>query len=296
MVPADSPSSTLLKVITKSSSVRQTGGKLASCHNLVVYIDDLLCYSPSLEQHLQDVLEVRVLSILHQEKLYVKASKCEFGSELGFLCHRVSAAGVAVDPSKVAAVHDWPVPHPTSTFTSSLGSVTTTSALSTSMRLLTRLCGQHASWQWGVTEQQSFDLLKQCLTTAPVLCTFDSGRHSVVTTDASEVAISAALTQPDDDGYHHPVAYKSCKLTAAEQAYPLHVLKLLAVVHALLVFHHYLLGSGAPRPPGTLSNFTLRTDNQAVSWLCTKRDINRFLARWLDEIKEFCFDVEHVPG
>ena len=56
------------------------------------------------------------------------------------------------------------------------------------------------------------------------------------------------------------------------------------------------VGSGAPRPPGVLSDFTLRTDKQAVSWLRTERDINRFLAPWLDEIEEFRFDVEHVPG
>jgi hypothetical protein len=73
--------------------------------SVVVYMDDLLCYSPSLEQHLRDVREV--LAILRQEKLFVKASKCEFGrSELGFLGHRVSAAGVAVDPRKVSAVRD----------------------------------------------------------------------------------------------------------------------------------------------------------------------------------------------
>ena len=85
---------------------------------------------------------------------------------------------------------------------------------------LTRLCGPHAPWAWGPAEQLSFDALKQCLTTAPVLGTFDSGRCSVVTTDASEVAISAVLTQPDDEGHHHPVAYESRKLTDAEQAYP----------------------------------------------------------------------------
>jgi len=101
----------------------------------------------------------------------------------------------------------------------------------------------------------------------------------VVTTDASELAVSAVLTQPDDEGHHHPVAYESRKLTEAERAYPAHVLELLAVVHALRAFRHYLLGSSAPRPPGTLSDFTLRTDNQAVSWLRTKRDVNRFLAR-----------------
>jgi hypothetical protein len=137
--------------------------------------------------------------------------------------------------------------------------------------------------------QASFDRLKACLTTASVLRTFDSSWRSILTTDVSEKAISAVLTQPDDDGVHHRVAYESRKLTAAEQAYPAHVLELLAVVHAFRVIRHYLLGSGAPRPPGVRSDFTLRTNNQAVTWLRTKRDINRFLARWLDEIEEFRF-------
>ena len=267
--------------------------------SVVVYMDDLLCYSPSLEQHLRDVREV--LAILRQEKLFVKASKCEFGrSELGFLGHRVSAAGVAVDPRKVSAVRDWPVPASNVELRRFVGLCNYyrrfVDGYADVAAPLTRLCGPHAPWAWGPAEQRSFDALKQCLTTAPVLRTFDSGRRSVVTTDASEVAISAVLTQPDDEGHHHPVAYESRKLTDAEQAYPSHVLELLAVVHALRVFRHYLLGSSAPRPPGTLSDFTLRTDNQAVSWLRTKREVNRFLARWLDEIEEFRFEVEHVPG
>ena len=279
------------------AGVPGAGGPLH--RSVVVYMDDVLCYSPSLEQHLKDVREV--LAILRQERLYVKASKCEFGrSELGFLGHRVSAEGVSVDPRKVSAVRDWPVPDSNADLRRFVGLCNYyrrfVDEYADIAAPLTRLCGPHAPWQWGEAEQRSFDHLKRCLTTAPVLRTFDSGRRSVLTTDASEMAISAVLTQPDDDGQHHPVAYESHKLTAAEQAYPAHVLELLAVVHALRVFRHYLLGSGAPRPPGVRSDFTLRTDNQAVSWLRTKSDVNRFLARWLDEIEEFRFDVEHVPG
>ena len=58
--------------------------------------------------------------------------------------------------------------------------------------------------------------------------------------------MAAILTQPDDDGQQHPIAYESRKLTAAERNYPAHILELLAMVHALRVFQHYLLGSGAP--------------------------------------------------
>jgi hypothetical protein len=92
------------------------------------------------------------------------------------------------------------------------------------------------------------------------------------------------------------VAYESRKLTAAERNYPAHVLELLAVVHALRAFRHYLLGGGAPRPAGCWSDFDLRTDNQAITWLKTNRHLNKMYVRWLDEIEDFRFDVTHLPG
>jgi RNase P subunit RPR2 len=99
------------------------------------------------------------------------------------------------------------------------------------------------------------------------------------------LAVAASLTQPDDEGHQHPVAYESRKLTVAERNYPAHVLELLAVVHALRVFKHYLLGSGAPRPAGCGSDFDLRTDNQAITWLKTNKHLNKMYIRWLDEIE-----------
>ncbi len=71
------------------------------------------------------------------------------------------------------------------------------------------------------------------------------------------------------------MAYESRKLTAAERNYPAHVLELLAMVHALRAFRHYLLGGGAPRLAGCWSDFDLRTDSQAITWLKTNRHLNR---------------------
>ncbi len=68
------------------------------------------------------------------------------------------------------------------------------------------------------------------------------------------------------------------------------------MVHALRVFKHYLLGSGAPRPDGCGSDFDLRTDNQAITWLKTNRHLNKMYVGWLDEIEDFRFDVTHLPG
>jgi hypothetical protein len=115
------------------------------------------------------------------------------------------------------------------------------------------------------------------------------------------VAVAAILTQPDDEGFQHPVACESSKLTAAERNYPAQVLELLAVVHALQVFKHYLLASGAPRPLGCGSDFDLATDTQAITWLKTNRHIpvrcmSAGSTRWRTSASDFRFGVTHLPG
>jgi hypothetical protein len=114
-------------------------------------------------------------------------------------------------------------------------------------------------------------MLAECLTTAPVLLTFDSRRHSVFTTDASKVKTSAVLTQPDDDDVHHPVANESRKITLPpEQAYPVNVLELLAVMDALRVFRHIdLLAPGRTSrcaPTSRRRRVFLRIARLIVSW------------------------------
>ena len=68
------------------------------------------------------------------------------------------------------------------------------------------------------------------------------------------------------------------------------------MVHALRVFRHCLLGGGAPRPAGCWTDFDLRTDNQAITWLKTNRHPNKMYVRWLDGIEDFRLDVTHLPG
>ena len=121
---------------------------------------------------------------------------------------------MAVNQRKVAAVRHWPVPQSNVELRRFVGLCNYyrrfVDGYADIAAPLKRLCAPHALWHFGPAKQASFDTLKQFLTTAPVLCTFDSS------------------PQPDDDGQHHPVAYESRKLTAAEQAYRLHVLELLA--------------------------------------------------------------------
>jgi hypothetical protein len=209
-------------------------GPLGRC--ALVHMDDCLVHSHSLEQHLLDVAEV--LEIFRRRHLFAKSSMCDFGrQELGFLGHRLSHEGVSVGPRKVQSIVEWATP-------TSCCEVRRFTGLANHYRRfvegysevaapLTALGSPAARFAWTPAAQASFDALKAALSSAPVLRTIDPARRAVLTTDASNVAVAAILTQPDDEGRQHPVAYESRKLTAAEQKYPAHVLELLAVVHAL---------------------------------------------------------------
>ena len=89
--------------------------------------------------------------------------------------------------------------------------------------------------------------------------------RAVLTKDANCLKVVVILTQPDDEGHQHLVAYKSSKLIMVEWNYPAHILVLLAVALALRIFRHYLLGNSAPRADGCWSDIDLRTDNQAMA-------------------------------
>ena len=221
-----------------------------------------------------------VLEIFRRRKLYAKSSKYEFGRQkLVFLGHRLSVAGESMDLRKVLSIREWATP-------TSCSEARRFTGLAKYYRRfvegyaevaapLTALGSPTARFVWDPEAQASFEALKQALSSAPVLRTFDPCRRAVLTTDASGLAVAAILTQPDDEGHQHPVAYESRKLTTAERNYPAHILELLAVVHALRIFRHYLLGSGAPRAEGCWSDFDLRTDNQAITWLKTNRHLNK---------------------
>ena len=254
-----------------------------------VYMDDSLIFSRTKADHL---IHVRmVLETLRHHRLYAKASKCQFGrSSVAFLGHVISARGVAMDPRKLSAISTWARPTSCSDVRRFIGLanyyrrfVRRFSALASP---LTSLCSPQASFRWTATEQQSFDALRTALMSAPVLRVWDPTRPTRLTTDASELAVSGILEQPDDDGAFHPIAYESRKLTAPERAYPPHLLELLAVVHCFKSFRPYLLDR----------TFELRTDNASLQWFLQQHSLSHHQARWLNTISEFKFTVVHIPG
>ncbi|GJR25886.1 putative reverse transcriptase domain-containing protein [Tanacetum coccineum] len=168
---------------------------------VIVFIDDVLIYSKTKEDH--EVHLRLMLELLTREKLYAKFSKCEFWLlEVHFLGHVVDQSGIHVDPSKIEVVKNWKAP-------------TTTSE--------------------GEEQEAAFQTLKNNLCDAPILSLPDGVEDFVVYCDASNQGLGCVLMQRDK-----VIAYASRQLKIHEKNYTTHDVELGAVVFALKTWRHYM--------------------------------------------------------
>ncbi|KAJ8349818.1 hypothetical protein SKAU_G00249480 [Synaphobranchus kaupii] len=204
----------------------------------VVYLDDLLVHASDFQQALANLTDV--LAAIRQAGLRLNPKKCQLlRRETAFLGHIVSEWGVATDPSKVAAVRDWPVPGNVDELRTFLGLasyylrfVRDFATLASPLHRLTDKCRPFV-WQEG--QSMAFDQLRAALTEAPVLAYPDAQRPFIVDTDASNTGVEAVLSQEDEDG-ERVVAYYSRALGKADRNYCVTRRELLAVVRALRHF------------------------------------------------------------
>jgi hypothetical protein len=208
---------------------------------VVVFIDDILVYSKNEEEHARH-LHV-VLQRLREHRLYAKLSKCDFWlKEIKFLGHTISQAGIAVDPDKVQEVMNWKPPTTVRWIQSFLGLVgyyrRFIPDFSRIAKPITELLKKEAKFVWGQKCEDAFHTLRQHLTTAPVLAQPDTSKPFDVYCDASGTRLGCALMQDN-----RVIAYASRALKPHEQNYPTHDLELAAVVHALKMWRHDLMGT-----------------------------------------------------
>ena len=201
-----------------------------------VYLDDILIFSEDLETHRRHVR--KILNILKENNVFCKPEKCKFEvEEVEYLGFVISPAGISMDKGKLTAVSDWPIPRKLRDVQSFLGFPNFYRRFiyeySKLVAPLTRLTGKDIPFSWDVAQQEAFAKLKFSFTTAPILAHYDFARPSLVETDASDFVCAAILSQADDAGVIHPVAYFSKKMTPAQCNYPIYDKELLAVVPAL---------------------------------------------------------------
>ena len=258
-------------------------------NNCLVYLDDVIVVGKTFEDHLQNLRNV--FGRLRAAGLKLQPKKCHFCSqEVEFLGHVVSPQGVSVDPKKVDKVANWPVPTSKREVQQFLGLANYyrrfVENFARIAKPLHRLTEKTAQIDWSMECQAAFEKLRQKLVTSPILVFPDMTKSFILDTDASDTGIEAVLSQMDDDGVEHVVAYASKVLSKAERRYCVTRKELLAVVSFIHHFCPYLLGR----------RFILRTDHGSLTWLSRFKNPERQLARWLEQLQEYDFEIHHQPG
>jgi RNase H-like domain found in reverse transcriptase/Reverse transcriptase (RNA-dependent DNA polymerase) len=228
---------------------------------VLVYLDDILVYSPDLETHLAHLR--LVLEQLRQNQLYAKLSKCTFCQQaVEYLGHVISSTGFSMEQKNVQAISSWPTPACKRDVQSFLEMIDFyrrfIKGCAAIARPLTCLTGKDP-FLWGNREKKSFDRLRIAVSSAPVLRSFDPTLPTFVTTDASGYAFGAVLEQ-EEASHRRPVAFFSRSMQAAKQTYHPKEQELLAVVDSLRNWCAYLHGR----------HFTVFTDHESLKYLQTQ--------------------------
>jgi hypothetical protein len=251
---------------------------------VVVFIDDILIYSKSKEEYATHLRVV--LTRLWEHKLYAKFSKCEFWlDQVPFLGHILSAEGVAVDPGQVKDILEWKPPttiHLVRCFLGMAGYyrwfIPDFSKIS---KPIIELLKKNVKFNWIPECNEAFEKLKKLLTTTPMLAQPDIEKSFDVYYDALGTSIRCVLMQEG-----RVIAYASRQLKRHKEHYPTHDLELDAVVHALKIWRHYLLGNTCH----------IYTDHKSLKYIFTQDEWNMRQWRWLELIKDCDLEVHYHPG
>ncbi|KAM0043609.1 putative nucleotidyltransferase, Ribonuclease H [Helianthus debilis subsp. tardiflorus] len=252
-------------------------------HKVVIFFDDILIHSPDWESHLVDLKEV--FSILFSHHFKVNPDKCSLGQRsIDYLGHIINGEGVTMDPAKVAAVVDWPIPTTLKALRGFLG-------LTGYYRKFVRNYGSIArpltdltkkdAFQWTPVAQAAFEQLKQALSSAPVLSLPDFSLPFVVECDASGCGIGAILMQ-----HKKPIAYFSKALSDRNLSKSAYERELMALVLAVQHWRPYLLGS----------KFTVCTDQKSLKFLLQQRVSSYDQQNWVVKLLGYDFDIQYKPG
>jgi hypothetical protein len=229
---------------------------------VVIFIDDILIYSKDEEDHAKH-LHI-VLQHLRDHQLYAKFSKCEFWLDsVKFLGHTISSNGISVDPSKVQEVMDLKPPTSVHQIRSFLGLAgyyhRFIPDITKIAKPMTELLKKGVKFVWDEDCEEAFHTVRAQLTTAPVLSQPNNTKSFDIYCDASGTDLGCVLMQDN-----RVIAYASRALRPHEKNYPTHDLELAAVIHALKIWRHYLMGT----------HCNIYTDHKSLKYIFTQADLN----------------------
>lgn len=253
-----------------------------------VYLDDVIIYGKSFFEHNKTLCHVMLL--LRDHGLQLKISKCNFyAKQFDYLGYIISKDGLKPNPRKVQVIGEFPRPKNTRQIQSFLGMINYyrrfIKDFAKLAKPLTILCKQDQPFIWTETTQISFDKLKQILCNDIILSLPDFTQLFYVTTDASDVAIGAVLSQGELP-YDRPIHFFSRTLNEAQRRYSTIQKELLAIVEAIKNFRPYLYGRF----------FVLITDHKPLCYLFNMKDCGSRLFRQRLDLLDYNFKILYRPG
>lgn len=241
---------------------------------VVCHMDDILVHGKDLQTHDERLREV--LRILQDSGLTLNAQKCEFRrSSLTFLGHIISQEGVRPDPTKVAAIQDFPTPTSKTDLRRINGMLNQMAKFIPNLAILNapmrELLKEKREWIWGPAQEDAFAKVRDTLTSAETMAHYDPKLVTIVSTDASNIGLGATLMQVQPDGNRRPVMYASRSLTETEKNYAAIEKEALGTVWACERFDQFVRGMA----------FTIETDHKPLVPLMMSKELDQVPSRIL---------------
>ncbi|GKB44593.1 putative reverse transcriptase domain-containing protein [Tanacetum coccineum] len=250
---------------------------------VIVFINDILIYSKSKEEH--EVHLKLILELLEKEKLFRKFSKCEFWlREVRFLGHVMNSEGIHVDPSKIKAVKNWKPPKTPSEIHLFLGLAGYYRRFIANFlrftKRLTLLTQKSKKFEWGDEQENTFNTLKDMLCDALILALREGPDDFVVYFDASNQGFGCVLMQRNK-----VVAYPSRQLKIHKKNYTTHDLELSVVVFALKMWRHYLYRTKS----------VIYTDHKSLQHIFDQKELNMRQSQWIELFSDYDCEIRYHP-
>jgi hypothetical protein len=255
----------------------------------IAYLDDVIIFSSSPQEHLQHI--ETVLDRLRLHGLKLKLKKCAFfEDETEYLGFKVSKDGVKPNPQKGEAIKNLPVPRTVREVRGLIGTcsyyrrfIPNFSKIAEPIINLTK---KHARFKWNQECQTAFEYLKESLVVVPLLAYPDTNKPYVLYTDASDSCIGACLTQQTEEGEEKPIYFLSHKLSDTQTRWSTIEKEGFAIHYSLQKLDHYLHGA----------QFVIKTDHKPLKYILDAPMVNQKLMRWALSIAGYNCKVMYIEG
>ena len=256
---------------------------------MLIYLDDIICFSKTQEEHIQRLRQIFYRLRLANLKIKVSKSKI-FQKEVKYLGHIISESGVKTNDDKIAAINNIKSPTSVAEVRSVLGLTGYYRRFypdyAAIVQPMTQLLKKKYKFNWNTKCEEALNTIKTVLTQSSTLAYPDFDKEFILDTDCSGTAMGAVLSQISDQGEERPIAYFSKALKNSEKNYPITKQEMCALVGAVRHFKPYLYGA----------QFTCRVDHHSLLWLTNLKNPTGILARWLETLSQFQFKIIHRPG